>query len=326
MPIMVSIATSQGWAEPMLVVGWYIIVELISNNFVEPLLYGTTIGISTVGVIVSAIFWTWLWGPIGLILAMPMTVCLIVSARYVPQLRFITILLADQAPQALSERVYQRLLAFDYREPLKLAQKHLKESSLASYYDEVLVPALRMAEQDRHEDVLNDDQSTFVMEAAEELVQELGDEAFAAIAAKATPANVPPARVLCIPLRDPADEITSHMFAQLLMADGFDVATGGINSLTSEVVDRVAESECDIVVISILPPIRPRDSRLLWKRLRGRYPNLPIVVGFWTGGESKDDLPAPENDPAAKVATTLLEAVSMVRALAVQLDVPAKTA
>ena len=98
LPILVSIATADGWTQPMLVVGWYIVVELISNNVVEPLVYGSTTGVSTVGVIISAIFWTWLWGPIGLILAMPMTVCLVVAARYVPQLRFITILLADQPP------------------------------------------------------------------------------------------------------------------------------------------------------------------------------------------------------------------------------------
>ena len=112
-------------------VGWYIVVELISNNVVEPLVYGTTTGVSTVGVIIAAIFWTWLWGPIGLILSMPMTVCLLVAARYVPQLKFLTILLADQPPLSPGERVYQRLLAFDYHEPLKLAQSYLKDSSLA---------------------------------------------------------------------------------------------------------------------------------------------------------------------------------------------------
>lgn len=116
------------------------------------------------------------------------------------------------------------------------------------------------------------------------------------------------------------------MLAQLLVASGFDVTTEGAKSLTSEVVDRVAESESDLVVISVVPPIRSRDSRLLWKRLRTRYPDLPIVVGFWTGADKKEDLPAPENDPASKVATTLAEAVSLVRAMAVQNNLSAKTA
>jgi methylmalonyl-CoA mutase cobalamin-binding subunit len=271
---------------------------------------------------------------------MPMTVCLLVAARYVPQLRFLTILLGDQTPLSPSEHVYQRLLAFDYHDPLKHAQKHLKDSSLASYYDSILMPALRMAEHDRHEELLNDDQNAFVIEATEDLVQELGDEAFAAIAAKASSHVKPPlavsppasddesvtARVLCIPLRDEADEAASHMLAQLLVADGFDVVTEGAKSLASQVVDRVADSESDIVVISAMPPLQPRDSRLLWKRLRSRYPDLPIVVGFWTSSEKKDGLPSPDNDSISKVATTLAEALSLVRTMAVQRNLAAKTA
>lgn len=331
LPMLISIATSDGWTQPLLVFGWYLAVELVVYNFIEPFVYGGIVGVSTVGIFVAALFWTWLWGPVGLVLAMPMTVCLLVAARYVPQLRFLTILLADQQPLSVPERVYQRLLAFDYHEPLKLAQKHFKESSLASFYDDVLIPALRMAEQDRHEDLLSDDQSAFVLESAGDLVQELGDEAFAAITTNATGPDATPlainsaggkpqtkARVLCIPLRDQADETASHMLAQLLVAEGFDVATEGANSLISEVVERVADSACDLVVISIVPPIRPRDSRLLWKRLRDRYPDLPIVVGFWSGSEHHEGVLEPELQ--SKVATTLSHAVAQVRALAEQIQ------
>jgi predicted PurR-regulated permease PerM len=333
MPILVSIALSAGWTQPILVVGWFLIVELISNNVIEPLLYGSSIGISTVGVIVSAIFWAWLWGPIGLILAMPMTVCIMVGSRYVPQLRFLHVLLADETPASPHERVYQRLLSFDYHEPLKLAQKHLKETSLTQYYDDILLPALRLAEQDRHADLLSEEQSTFVLEATSDLIQELGDEAYAAIAAEASdfdndsvPINAathgqarPAARVLSVPLRDEADKIASQMLAQILVAEGFDVATSGIKSLTNELVEQVVDSECSLVIISILPPIGPRDSRLLWKRLRSRYPKLPIIVGYWAEPSHKDDLPVPNSDIYSKVATTLSEAVSIAKGLAVQL-------
>jgi hypothetical protein len=264
----------------------------------------------------------------------------VVAARYVPQLRFITILLADQPALSPAERVYQRLLAFDYHEPLKLAQKQVKDSSLVGYYDEVLIPALRLAEHDRHSDLLTDEQATFILEAAEDLVQDLGDEAFATISANAngttkTPLAVgqsasgerpPTARVLCIPLRDQADETTSHMLAQLLVSEGFDVATEGAKALTSEVVDRVTESESDVVVISILPPIRSRDSRLLRKRLRSRYPDLPIVVGFWSGAGDSDGLPVPDNDLRTTLATTLAEAVSLVRSIAAERQISAITA
>jgi predicted PurR-regulated permease PerM len=339
-PILISIATSSGWTQPLLVFGWYVLVELVLYNFIEPFVYGSVIGVSTVGILVAALFWTWLWGPVGLVLAMPMTVCLLVAARYVPQLRFLMVLLADEQPLSTAERVYQRLLAFDYHEPLKLAHKHLKESSLASFYDEVLIPALRMSEHDRQQGALNEEQALFVKEAAEDLVNELGDypteateqeaNRLSAVGAKSTRPSaaegpVMSARILCVPLLDEADEAASRMLAQLLLAEGFDVDLQGAKRLTSEVVERVADSESDVVVISVLPPIGPRDSRLLWKRLRSRYPNLPIVVGFWTGAEKKQGLPVPENDVASRVATSLAEAVTIVRAMAVQQQSVAKT-
>jgi predicted PurR-regulated permease PerM/methylmalonyl-CoA mutase cobalamin-binding subunit len=329
LPIIVSLAVSPGWTQPLLVVGMYLLYELVLNNVAEPLLYGNSIGVSTVGVIVSAIFWTWLWGPIGLVLAMPMTVCLVVLARYVPQLRFLTVMLADQPPLTPAERIYQRLLAFDYQEPLKLARHRLKSESLVSFYDEVLIPALVLSERDRYAGLLNESQEEFVVEAAEDLVEELGESVFAAHALGTAAENaasndaptmgdVPTERVLCVPLRDAADEVASRMLAQLLAAEGFHVETGGAESLTSEVLDRVAASDSDVVVISILPPIGARDSRLLWKRLRQRYPDLPIIVGYWTGAGQEISLPHPEEDEPHKIATTLTDAVSLVRNTAAQ--------
>jgi predicted PurR-regulated permease PerM/methylmalonyl-CoA mutase cobalamin-binding subunit len=330
-PILVSIAVTEGWTQPLLVMGMYLIYELVLNNVAEPMLYGSSVGVSSVGVILSAIFWTWLWGPFGLVLAMPMTVCLIVTARYIPQLRFLNVILADQPPLSPPERIYQRLLAFDYDEPLRVARTHLKTSTLASFYDDVLIPALVLAEQDRHAGLLNEDQEEFVQEGAGDLVTELRDAAPIADESDAEASTIraatdgpvtdeeAKARVLCIPLRDEADEAAAQMLAQLLAAEGFAVQTEAAASLTSELVDRVATTASDLVVISILPPISPRDSRLLWKRLRARYPDLPIVVGYWSAGVGKDSLEPPEGDHATKVATTLAEAVTLVRTTAAHL-------
>jgi hypothetical protein len=283
------------------------------------MLYGSSIGVSTVGVILTAIFWTWLWGPIGLVIAMPMTVCIVVLARYVPQLKFITVLLADQPPLSPAEHVYQRLLAGDYNEPLKLARRHLKDATLVEFYDQVLVPALNLAERDRHADELNEEQAALVKEAAEDLVDDLGELAESAANEQALPtADGQLADVLCIPLRDAADEIASKMLLQLLVAKGFQVVAGAAGALTSEVVDQVAASDSDIVVISVLPPIRPRDSRLLWKRLRQRYPELPIIVGYWTGTDATESLLPPPGDSSSKVATTLAQALTVIQSAAGQ--------
>jgi predicted PurR-regulated permease PerM len=118
LPILVSLAVSDGWTQPMLVVGLYVSLELLLNNVAEPWLYGESIGVSTDGVVIAAIFWTWLWGPVGLVLAMPLTVCLVVMSQHVPQLKFIAVMLADRPPMTLVERVYQRMLAADEHESI----------------------------------------------------------------------------------------------------------------------------------------------------------------------------------------------------------------
>jgi predicted PurR-regulated permease PerM len=284
MPIVVSAAVSPGWTTPMLVLGWYIVLELVLNNVVEPWLYGSSIGVSAVGIIVSAIFWTWIWGPLGLVLAMPLTVCLVVLAQYVPQLRFVTVLLGDQPPLSPAERTYQRLLAMDDNEISTLARKYVKTSTLANYYDEVLLPALYLTERDRHDGQLTDEQAAFVEETVEDLVDELGVTAEATAAEETTedtavhPSSV---RVLCVPLQDSADQASTVMLSQLLRAEGIEAEVGSPDSLTNEIVDEVEERRTQVVVISIMPPSSPRNSRLLYRRLRERYPDLPIIIGYW---------------------------------------------
>ena len=207
MPVAISLAVSPGWTQPLLVIALYVVLEMIAGNLVEPYLYGHSIGVSGLGIILAAIFWTWLWGPIGLVVAVPLTVCLVVTAQYIPQLRFISVLIGDQPALSLQERIYQRLLAFDEVEPRKLAKQYLAEETLEAFYDNVLIPVLVLAERDRHNDALNDDQVEFVEDAAEDLVEELGAERplTPESSAAETTAVVPRIRVLCMPLRDRAD-------------------------------------------------------------------------------------------------------------------------
>ncbi len=293
MPLFISIATSEGWTQPILVVVWFTILELIVNNVAEPLLYGRSTGVSGVGVIVAAVFWTWVWGPIGLVLAMPLTVCVVVMARYIPGLRFLTVLLGDEPAMSDQERVYQRLLAGDVLEARKLLLERLKVSSLAEVYDQVLLPALTFAEGDRHAGLLHEEQEDAIEETARDLVEDLGEAAEAkhrealeadpdeaiAVAAGERATNL---RVLCIPLRDEADETSALMLKQLLDAEGIAVEMPAAEALTGELVDWIESLKIDVAVISVLPPLPTRSSRLLCRRLRERYAELPILVGFWS--------------------------------------------
>jgi predicted PurR-regulated permease PerM len=311
MPVAVSFAEFDGWTQPLLVVGLFVVLELVVNNVAEPLLYGSSIGVSGMGVIVAAIFWTWLWGAIGLVMAMPLTVCLVVMARYVPALRFVTVLLGDQQSLKLEERAYQRMLVGDDDELHELTAKYLADASPAELYDHVLIPALRLAEDDRHSGALSDEEEASIQDAARDLIATL-----APAPDDASPRVETKARALCIPLRDEGDKTAAIMLEQLLDAEGIETTVAAVESLTSERVEAVETSQADLVVVSVLPPLPPRDSRLLCRRLRERFPALPIIVGYWdpaAGQESHHRLAAKDD---GEIVGTLAEAVERARAIA----------
>lgn len=317
LPVAVSLAVFDNWTQPLLVVVLLVTLELVVNNIVEPLLYANSSGVSSIGVILAAIFWTWMWGPIGLIMAMPITVCLVVLGRYTRALRFITVMLGDQTSLTMEERIYQRLLARDYEEASKLAVLESKKVPLGDFYDDVLVPVINLAERDRHAGLLNPDQEAFFEISARRLVDTLGELELLEHPENAkTPtsdADAPPPRVLCIPLRDEADETATQMLRQLLSAEGFEVEVGAIEKLTAETIRDVATHNIDAVIISILPPMATRDGRYLCKQLRSHYPGLPIVVGIWSGEELPTISSQLRSDGATEVVTDLREAVNLVR-------------
>ncbi len=155
LPIALSLAVFDGWLRPLLVFLLVAGLELIVANFVEPWLYGAHVGISSLALLVAAVFWTVLWGPAGLILSTPLTVCVVVLGRYVPHLSFLHILLGDEPVLAAEAQIYQRLLAMDQLEAHTIVGQFLKGRPLVELYDAVLIPALSMAEQDRHKGAID---------------------------------------------------------------------------------------------------------------------------------------------------------------------------
>ena len=326
-PIILAAALFEGWTRPLLVFGLFVVNELISNNVIEPWLYGSRTGISTMGILVSAVFWTWLWGPIGLVMSTPLTVCLTVIGRYVPQLSFLNTLLSDEEALPPEERFYQRLLALDPEEASDIAEEYLKANSLEALYDNVLLPALSLAEQDRHHGDLDDSKVRFILDAMRELVGELGAKAKAAREKAQAAENsevlpVPPLadRVLCLPARDEADEIAGMMLSQLLEAKGVDVVLVSAQSMTGEMVLQVSEEQLGIVCVSALPPLAVTHARYLCKRLRPKFPTLKIVVGLWqTSGSSKKAEARLMETGIDQFVTTLAEAMQqLVRLVASQ--------
>lgn len=320
-PTALSLAVFEGWTRPALVLGLYLLNDLVSNNVLEPWLYGASTGISTMGIIVSAAFWTWLWGPVGLVMATPLTVCLTTVGRYVPSLAFLNTLLSDQEALSPGQRLYQRLLALDPEEAVEVAEDYLAQNSLEALYDTVLLPALSLAEQDRHVGDLDELKQRLILDTMRELVDDLGTrakrdvvtkrEAVAereagaerdavaqrevaaeehAVAGQGASTNGQTAAavvapqdiaVLCLPARDEADEIAGMMLAQLLEARGVKARVLTTNALVGELLTEVAEQAAGVVCVSALPPFAATPASYLCKRLRAKFPKLSIVVGLW---------------------------------------------
>ena len=280
-PILLSLAIEDGWRMPLLTVGLFVVLELFSNNVMEPWLYGTNLGISVFGIIVMASFWTWLWGPLGLVLSMPLTVCLVVLGRYVPRLAWLNVLLGDAPALELKQRYYQRLLAFDYHEAAEVVGEALKQGSVEQLYNDVLMPTLSLAERDRHAGELAENQRQFVYQTVRDAVEEFGERARTPDEAASEGTNPRTVRVWSVPAEDDADEIAGTMVAQILTAHGYTAEALPAGKVDEALLERVADDAADAVLISGVAPGGVTHARRLCRKLRPKRPRLVIVVGLW---------------------------------------------
>jgi predicted PurR-regulated permease PerM len=316
MPTVFSLAVFQGWLWPLVIVGLFLTLELLNNMVLEPLLYGESAGVSGVGLLVAIAFWTWLWGPVGLVLATPLTVCVVVFGKYVPGMDFIGVLMSDQPAMESNVSYYQRLLALDQAEAAEIVEEHLKSNSPEQIYDDVLIPALNYALRDRERGRLTEDGGQFVFRATREIVDDLAslmpkssppvlDSQNTSAAADDIVATVLRMRILGCPARDEADELALHMFGQLLHPTRYEVEVVSDAVLASEVVALIGEKSPALIVIATLSPGGLAQTRYLCKRLRVRFPTLKIAVGHW--GMGRVDRSSILLAGADKVGITMIE-------------------
>lgn len=259
------------WTHPLAAAGIYLVLEFITNYFVEPLTYGRTAGVSTVALLVSVVFWTWIWGPMGLLLAVPMTVVLAVLGRHVPQLEPLGILLGDE--QALEPYVsfYQRLVADDIEEAAALFEKELAATSRIAAYDRVLLPALALADRDWHRDQLDDRDREIVCQSIQHLLEENNPPPHEA---------APRLRIVGCPADGPIDSLALDLLKQVL-PDDCELTPLGMGLMTSEKVAAVCHQPFDAVVISGIGYGDDLKLRSLCQRIHGESPELRILVGRW---------------------------------------------
>jgi predicted PurR-regulated permease PerM len=282
LPLLLSLAVFDHWMRPFLVFMLFAALELGIGNFVEPWLYGMHTGISSLAILLTTVFWAALWGPAGLILATPLTVCVVVLGRHVPHLSFLHILLGDQPVLAAEAQVYQRLLAMDDHEARAVADLYLSENSLVQLYDSVIIPALTMAEQDRHKGALDRAREEFVLLSMREMIAEFSEKTVAPESnPEAAPATECERRVLCLPANDEADEIAAAMLAQLLEQAGCPALALPLDPSLEQLAAAAEPSPSDVFCISALPPFAFARARTLSRLLQLRFPRTRIVIGVW---------------------------------------------
>jgi predicted PurR-regulated permease PerM len=300
LPFVVSLAVFDGWLRPALVLVLFFVLEMIVGNLIEPWLYGAHTGISSLGLLVSAIFWTILWGYPGLILSTPLTVCVVVLGRYVPCLSFLHIALGDEDVLSTEIQLYQRLLAMDHTEARAVADQFLKEKSLLELYEGVIIPALILAEQERHRGTLEPAREEFVFLCLNEIIAEL--------AGQDSPKAGSGGRIFIIPAKDAADEVSGALFAHLLEREGRPVISFPVGS--SNELSMLEPSADDVICVSALPPFAFAAAAKLCAQLRKQYPDVKIMACIWGFPEGREQLLGKlEKSTSMTVATTLTQAL-----------------
>jgi predicted PurR-regulated permease PerM len=315
-PIALAVAVDPGWMLLVWVILLFVAIELVVANLLEPWVYAASTGLSSVALIAAATFWTWLWGPIGLLLSTPLTVCLVVLGRHVPQLEFLDVLLGNTPVLAPDETFYQRLLANDSEEATEQAEEFAKERPICDFFDVVVIPALRRAQDDSDDGALTPERRMTIKAGVRAMLEGLSDDVSDGVPAPehtARPETEGAPEIICVAGRNELDETAASLLVHLLRAEHsvrVDEALPA-EALASSYPREWLFGQATLVCLSLISTTSPARARYLVRRLRRRAPRARVVVGFW--GLAHEELPvavAAIAGPDIMVATSLRDAVT----------------
>ena len=358
-PLALAVAVDPGWSMLLWTLALFLVVEPVVGQIVEPMVYGRSTGLSPVAVVASATFWTALWGPIGLVLATPLTVCLVVLGRHIERLEFLDVMFGDRPALSPPEIFYQRMLAGDPTEAAEKAEEFLKERSLSSYYDEVALKGLRLAQADAERGALDEKRLMTIRDAVGEFANNLSEQddrppvkansttdaeassAVESVAKDAAYENLPVLKkadlppewqsehpVLCVAGRSLIDEAAAIMLAQLTTAHGLAARVEAAEALSPTNVARLETAGVAIVCLVYLDASGPAHLRYSVRRLRRKLPKATLILGCWMNDMDPAVLEQiREGAKADLAAATLGEAVKLcieATGVKVQRHVPPK--
>lgn len=304
-PIALAFAVDSGWSMLLWTVALIVVLELISNNIVEPLLYGSSTGLSAMALIAAAILWTALWGPVGLILSTPLTVCLLVLGRNLPQLRFLETMLGSTPALDLPDRIYQRLIADDADEAVEIASTEIEKSSVVSFYDAIGIEVLRLASEEYLQNA-SAEHRLRLASGMDALLDDLKDQYPSSLSPESKP------MVLCIGGKWEIDALAGEMLTHALAFEGIAATSQPAASVTADYLAKLDLKGADIVCLSYFTPNPAIPARHACRRLRRRWPNIRIVLALWN---APPELLTDESLAALKadaVVTSVAEAVRRI--------------
>jgi predicted PurR-regulated permease PerM len=340
-PIVLSLAVDAGWSKVFWTAGMYFVLEPVTGQFVEPFLYGKTAGLSPIAVVVAATFWTWVWGPVGLLLSTPLTLCLAVLGRHVERLKFLDVLLGNRPPLAYEESFYLRILAGDPDEAARLAETFLKEHSLCEYYD-IALKGLVLAQADADRGALDEERCAAVKTLVEGLIQNLSDHESSILnflgsaeesreTTKLPEDGLPEAwrnsPVLCVAGRNLLDEAAALLLADLLGKCGVGARLISADEASSANIHNLDASGVRMICLSYLEPGSGTNAHYLMRRLRKRIPAAAAIAGFWGIADDNSRFLDAVEVAGCDVVTSLCAAMNHIVAAAGQKsDAPASAA
>jgi hypothetical protein len=279
MPAAVAFILFEGWTPTLATLGLFLVADLVTAYVVEPLGIGYRTGVSSLALLVMAMIWTWLWGPIGLLLSTPITVCLATLGKHVPSLEFLNVVLGDAAPLPAHAAYYQRLLARDDDEAGEIIEQELATRSRLEVFDQVLIPALAWATRDRAREDITQAEQQFVLDVTEAMISEAGERSDEGAVGQPHPETEESlGKVFGVPARGAGDDLVLEMLGRLL--DSAEVSFERISPsvLVAELIEKSREERPQVICIGSLPPGGLHQARYLCKRLRAVFPKLRIVV------------------------------------------------
>jgi len=283
LPLLLALGAFDDWKRPLFVLAMFVVLDVVTANFVEPMLYGSHTGITSLAILIAAIFWTVVWGPVGLLLSTPLTVCLVAFGKHAPQLQFLTILFGDETVLSPEAQIYQRLLASDPDEARQIAEAYVRENSVDALYESVLIPVLLLAKRDGDRRHLDPSEMNYLYQNLRDLVEDVGDRFLSEDPGSGNESERCAKRskneVVVISAQDEGDEIVGVMLAQLA-AWNYRIrvlSAGRISDLEHEFRDGTPFAVC----ISAVPPCALSHIRSLFQDLKAKHPDISILIGLW---------------------------------------------